>query len=271
MTACNGGSTPGDEVLVKFGDKELLREEVDLFTPDGLSGKDSVRFADQYVDQWIEIQAMSAEASGEVDSREASIRYKVARYRDQVVSQMFTEKLIAERPDILRVSEADVEGYYQRHLDNFIAHTSFYQYFYLKTELSGQYRVVNQLQSADPATLDELEEWAREHAVTWKLDSSYLPETELLKLSDGYYLGDITRAYPGTVYPYAHDEGEVRYFDFLRILDVINTGEQLPLSVCQEKIAQIIRNERKHALVEETQAILVNQARKTGAVTDYRN
>lgn len=271
LTACTGGSTPGDEVLVKYGDEELLREEVDLFTPEGLTGADSARFADQYVDQWITIQAMSAEASGEVNSREASLRYKMARYRDQLVSQMFTEQLIAERPDILQVSDTDIEGYYQRHLENFKAEENYYQYFYLKTELSGQYRIVNQLRTSDPAVIDELKAWARENAVTWKLDSTYLPETELVKLGEGYYFGDITRAYTGTVYPYAHDEGEIKYYDFLRVLAVVKSGEQLPLSLCREKIAQIIRNERKNALVDETQAILVNQARKTGIVTDYRN
>lgn len=271
LASCNGGATPGDEVLVTFGEEELLREEVDLFTPDGLSSADSIKYADQYVNQWIQIQAMAAEARSEVSSKDASLRYKMARYRDQLVSQMFAEKLVAERPELQSVSAEEIEGYYQRHLENFQAVENFYQYFYLKTTLAGQYRIVNLLRSDEPEDLDEVKSWARENAVTWKLDSTWLPEAELLRYADGYYFGDITRAYVNTVYPYAHDEEGVKHYDFLRILAVVKSGEQLPLSLCENKIAQIILNERKNALVEETQAILVNQAKKSGAVTDYRN
>lgn len=270
LASCTDGSTPGDEVLVTFGEEELLREEVDLFTPEGLSTADSAKYADQYVAQWIEVQAMAHEARSEVSVEDVRLRYKVARYRDQLISQMFTEKLVAERPELQSVSLNEIEGYYQRNLQNFLATENYYQYFYAKTRLNGQYRIVNLLRSDNSADIDEVKSWARENAVTWKLDSTWLPERELLRLADGYYFGDITRAAINTVYPYAHDEEYVRHYDFLRILDVVKIGEQLPLPLCQDKIAQIILNERKNALVEETQAILVNQAKKSGIVTDYR-
>ncbi len=270
MTACAGDSTPGDEVLVKFGEVELLREEVDLFTPDGLSAEDSTRYADQYVDHWISLQAMAREAATEVSGRDRDLQYKMARYKDQLISQMFAEKLASERPELYEVTDGEIEGYYNRHIENFVAETNYYQYFYLKTALNGQYQISGQMKSSSQEDIDALRAWARDNAVSWKLDSTYRPEADLLKRSDGYYFGDITRAYINTVYPYAHEEEETRYYDFLRILDKVNTGESLPLSLCRQKIAQIIRNERKNAYVEETRAILVSQSEKNGVLTDYR-
>ncbi|MDP5171451.1 MAG: hypothetical protein NWR72_14495 [Bacteroidia bacterium] len=270
IAACTGGATPGDEVLVTFGEAELLREEVDLFTPEGQSPEDSARYADQYIEQWIAIQAMATDAKTEVSQRDSKFQYQMARYRDQLISQMFTEKLVEEQPGILDVTPSEVKGYYDRQQSNFVAEANWYQFFYVKTALSGQYRVVNLMRSGNQQDMDELKSWARDNAVSWKLDSAYLPESELLALKDGYYYGDITRAAINTVYPYAHEEEGGRKYDFLRILNVVKAGDILPLSLVSDRIAQVIRNERKNALVDETKAMLVNQAKQTGKVTDFR-
>ncbi len=269
LAACTSAK-PGDEVLVEFGDSQLLREEVDLFTPEGLDAADSTRYADQYIEQWVALQAMRAEGQKEVSDQDQRLRYQVARYRDQVIVQLFTEKLVEERPDVLKVSDADVVGYYSRHTQNFVAASNWYQYFYAKTTQQGQYKVVNMMRGNTQGDLDELKSWARENAVSWKLDSTYSTEEDLLRLADGFYFGDITRAVINTVYPYAHTEEGVQHYDFFRMLAVVKAGEQLPLSLCKDRIAQIIRSERKNALIDETRSILVQQAKSSGKVKDFR-
>ncbi len=269
-SACAGGEAAGDDVIASFEGVDLLREEVDLFTPDGISPEDSITYANQYVEQWMALQAMAAEATTEVSEREARFRYQMARYRDQLITQLFTEKLVEERPEMLEVSPSDIEGYYSRNRNNFISSTDWFQFFYVKTPLSGQYQVVNQMQSRNESDLDQLRSWARDNAVSWKLDSTWQPATEFLKLREGFYFGDIARVPLNTVYPYSHNEGDTRYYDFLRILQVVREGEVLPLSLCQEQIVQIIRNERKNALIEETKNILLKQAQQSGKMKDYR-
>lgn len=261
---------PGkDDVIAKYNNRLLLREEVDFFTPDSTSGEDSIQFAKKYIDFWIRLKAIEEAARIQIPELDKDLKYKLQNYESQLINHEFAEWILNGKPEMFKVSDADILNHYNRYPEKFISRTSYYQFFYLKTDLPNQYKVVNLMRSKDSEKIEELIQWAEENATEFRLDSSYVKEGELERVSKGFYYGNIRRASRSTSYPYSHTEGDTVYYDFFRMIDIIEPNEQLPLSLCKEKIVNIILNQRKNTLIEQTESNLVQQAKASNKAVIY--
>ena len=258
---CKSNGLPGKtDVIASYGREDLLREEVDFFKPDSLIGDDSIRFANQYIESWVEMQAIKEEALREIGQLPEDLKFKLRHYENQLIAHEFANWLVEERVD-LTVTEADIRDYYSKFPDKYVSTANYYQFFYIKTEKPGQYKVVNLMRSKESEKIDELIEWAEENAVEYRLDSSYVSEPEIERLSKGFYFGNIRRASRTTVYPYSHAEDGDTYYDFFRLLNVIEVGDQLPLELCRTRIINSILHQRKNTLVKQSRADLVKKAK----------
>ncbi|MDX2249057.1 MAG: hypothetical protein SF052_19875 [Bacteroidia bacterium] len=270
LNACGGSAGPGKgDVIARFNKELLLREEVDYFTPDTLKGEDSIKYAQKYIEEWVRTQVIAEEAMREVDDLETKVDYKLKMYEKKLMENEFAAWLIQEKPDLLVVSDAEIRNYYNKYPDKFIAQEEYFQYFYISTKIERQYQLVNDMKTDDPQKIKELISWSATNAADFRLDSTYVPGVELDRIAKGFYFGNIRKASESTVYPYAHTEGETTFYDFFRLLDVINPGEQLPLSLCRDRIINIILNQRKNTLVDQTESNLIQQAKAAGKVTYY--
>ncbi|MEM7659241.1 MAG: hypothetical protein AAF399_24180 [Bacteroidota bacterium] len=269
---CQLGPEPLDrgQVVASFGDKDLYTEDLNAFLPDSLRGEDSTRAVGGFIDAWVKREAIAQQAMGEMGPVAAEIEARVDAYRQALIENEYAQLLIDQHSEKFIVSESDIENYYNKYPEKFVARTNFYQYFYVKTAKAYQYRVVTLMRSNEEEKRQELIEWSTENASVYKLDSAYVTEETLMSVSDGFQqFGDIRRASKTTPYPYYHREEGVTYYDFFRMLDEIKPGEQLPLSLCRDQIINIIRNQRKEALIDQSTANLVQQAKLAKQVTIY--
>jgi hypothetical protein len=257
----NQGRPGKEDIIAKYNQEVLLREEIDFFIPDSLAVEDSALFAQKYIDEWVESQIIREAALKEVDDLNRKIKYKLKALEYKLMEHEFASWLIENNSNNLVVSEADIRNYYNKYPDKFISTENYYQYFYLKTKLARQYSVVNLMQSKDREKIDELVRWAEENAEEYRLDSTYVPEVEIARISNGFYFGNIRKASKTTTYPYQHNEGDSTYYDFFRLIDVINAGDVIPLPLVRDRIENLIRNQRKNTLIEKTEIDLVQQAK----------
>lgn len=273
-TCLAGCNVPGEkdgrgDVIARYQGEELYRQDLNHFLPDSLIGDDSVRFANQFIRRWSRGQAIHEEATREITGLEAQIAPQLEKYKQSLIEYHYTQWLIEQNEDKFSVAEADIENYYNKFHENFISRANYYQYFYLKTPKPNQFKVANLMRSPEQEKIDELIEWAVDNATEYKLDSSYVGETEISRLSAGFYFGNIRRASRTTLYPYQHQEGDTTYYDFYRLMDVIKEGDLLPLSLCRDRIITIIRNQRKNALIEQTKGNLLQKAIDAKKITVY--
>lgn len=269
---CKWGEQPLDrgQVVASFGKQNLYTEDLRAFLPDSLNGEDSTRSVERFVDAWIRREAIAQQAKLEAGQAAAEIEARVDAYRQALMAHEYAQLLISQNSEKFIVSESDIENYYNKYPEKFVARTNYYQYFYVKTAKAYQYRVVTLMRSKEEEKRQELIEWSTENASVYKLDSAFVTEEALMSVADGFQqFGDIRRASKSTPYPYYHKENGVTYYDFFRMLDDIKPGEQLPLSLCRDQIINIIRNQRKEALIDQTTATLVQQAKLAKQVTIY--
>jgi hypothetical protein len=252
--------TDQGQALAVYGDHTLYQLEVDYFLPDSLSTEDSARLTKQYIDQWLRGHVVKGAAAQAIPDLEQRVDYLMRAYERSVIEHQYATYLLETNAAALSVSEAETEAYYQENEDKFKSRATFFQYFYVKTNLPNQYKVVNLIRSDDPEKIEELIRWSQENATEYKLDSSYVSETEIERISEGYYYGNIKKASLNTPYAYAHTESDTTRYDFFRLLAVIEPGDLLPLSMCRERIAQVLRNQRKESLIKKEIHDLVKQA-----------
>ncbi|MEM9896294.1 MAG: hypothetical protein AAF789_07985 [Bacteroidota bacterium] len=264
LTSCkNQSSGTTSEVVATFGEQNLLRSELDFFTPDSASAPDSVRFASEYIEQWIEDRAVDEAAKRTILKLDEMLKPKVEAYAHALREQAFTKWLLEENEDRFRVADRDIKDYYRKFPEKFISDQEYYQFFHISTSLEAQYQIVSQLRSTDQKVIDELIAYANESAETYKLDSTFVNGSELMFYSDGFYFGNIRKASKGNVYPYAHKINDTTYYDFFKMIDVIKEGETMPLGMVKDQIELIIQNQRKQALIEQYIARLVQEAKAT--------
>jgi len=269
-SGCSSEELPDQgKALAAYGDQVLYEQEVAYFLPDSLSVEDSSRLTQQYIDEWVRGQVVKEAANQAVDDLDERVAYLMRAYERSVIEHEYASHLLKSHPEKLAASEAEIRAYYEANLAKFQSRTTHYQYFYVKTQLAGQYKVVNLIRSEDEEKIQELIEWSQQNASEYKLDSSYVSEGEIERISDGYYYGDIKKASIGTPYAYAHDEEGTMHYDFFRLLAVIEPGDQLPLSMCRERIAQVLRNQRKEELINKQINGLVKQAKAANKVQTY--
>lgn len=250
----------GNPVL-SHGGNTLYEREVAYFLPDSLNAEDSVRLTQQYLDEWLQGQVVKTEAQRVIPDLEERIDYLLRAYERSIIEHEYVQWLTQEEPNGLNVSEAEILTYYQENPGKFQSNETYYQYFYVETKLSGQYKVVNLIRSDDPERIQELLVWCQENATEYKLDSSYVNDAGIERISPGFYHGPIRKAALNTAFAYGHKEGGEQFWDFFYLISVIKEGEMLPLSMCRDRILRTLRNQRKKDFIERHLSGLVQQAK----------
>lgn len=255
--------------LAAYEDQVLYQEEVAYFLPDSLSPADNARLTQQYIDEWIKGQVVKAAATNAVPDLREKVDFLLRAYERSVIEHEYASHLIETQGQALAVSDQEVQDYYEANQEKFRSQAYYYQYFYVETELAGQYKVMNLIRSEEPEKIQELIEWSRQNATEYKLDSSYVDESEIERISKGFHYGNIKKVSLGTPFAYGHDEDAMVHWDFFRLLDVIEPGDQLPLPMCRERIVQILRNQLKESLIQKHISSMVKQAKAANKVEIY--
>jgi hypothetical protein len=271
-SGCAGAMGPDEEgkAVASYGSTSLYQGEVDAFVPDSLAGADSSRIAGQYVEQWVRRQAIEEALRAQSPDLDQRLRYRLRAYEQALIEQEYQRLLLAQKPELQEIPAQEIRTYYEKHKERFVARTEYYQFFFVETTSTNQqYKVVNLIRSTDSEKIAELLTWCRENATKYKLDSTYLEARDLEPLSAGFYYGNLERASRGTPYPYTLSVNDTTYLRVFRMLEVIKSGEQLPLSLCEDRIASLLRNQRKQELFDSESGKLVQQARMAEKVKQY--
>ena len=263
----SSGPTEDSPVIIRFKDNVLTQRMLDQYMPEGVSSEDSMRYADQFVKQWIKEQAIMDQALAADETLGERIEFKVQDYKAKLIMHEYHSALIADSLDT-EVSDTEIRAYYDQHKDNFRSKENLYSYFYVVTTASSTNEPANWMRGEKPEDMEKLKTWAAENAMEYKLDSAFVGETTINLVSKGYF-GNLQRAGIGKLIRWnGVISGERRRYLF-KMLDIVKEGEALPLRLCREKIKNLIINDRKVKLIERTEKKIVRDARANNYVREY--
>ena len=264
VAGCGGSSD--EDVIVSYKDNVFTRKQLSHSMPDGVTGPDSVRFARQAIDQWVMDQSVMDYALSLDVGLSERIAYKVEDYRAELIKHEFHSHLIADSMDS-SVPESEILAYYEKNKASFLGKENLYCYFYLSTSSDNTEEAADWIRSSNYSEILKLKEWSRQNALDFKLDSAYVGEGVITQVSKGYF-GELRRVGLGKLIRWnGVIQGERRRYLF-KMIDVIENGASLPLSLCKDKIRSLLTNERKVLLIQNTDKRILENARANNYVRE---
>ncbi|HJC98194.1 MAG TPA: peptidyl-prolyl cis-trans isomerase [Candidatus Phocaeicola merdavium] len=269
MSGCSGSfNHQGKTPLVEVGDAFLYKEDLDAALPVGIHGKDSVRFAEDYIRNWVEDVLLYGKAEGNIPDNE-KIDQQVAAYRRALIMHTYQEELVRQKLGT-EVSEEEIEAYYEAHAAQFRAEQPYIQGLFMKVPVQTRNlnRVRNWYKRNTQDAIDGLEKFSIAHAVSyeyfydrWRPVSEFALKMplEALETDMDYLKRNKNVEVRDTVYCY-----------FLHVEQFLPKGDPLPLEYAKNEIKEMIINLKRVAFINQIKNDLYREASENNDIIYYK-
>lgn len=132
MAACHKAPGLADDALASIGDEVLTTDDVRRAIPAGLSGADSIAFADAWVNSWVNDRLLEHEATRHLRNRD-DIERQVADYRRNLISWEY-RRLAVATDTTLAPTDSAMRAYYDIHTDEMRLTDPLVRGIYIKME-----------------------------------------------------------------------------------------------------------------------------------------
>lgn len=253
--------------IARSFDQFLFEEDLLANIPEGLSKEDSVLFVDQYIQNWMQEQAILNIAEQELPDETKDVKDRLEKYRKSLIVYAYEQHYIKQRLDT-SVSDQEIEEYYDAHQDDFMLKDYIVKVLYLK--LSKQTpdieKVNNWYKLKNETDEYELRNYADKYAVKFYYDTAQwvffedvLKEVPLPEMNKESFVRKMKKV--------TFDEEEFIYY--LNILDYRLKDAVSPISFEREKIKNILLNFRTNDMRKTLRESLYQDALKSQEIETY--
>jgi len=238
-----------ERILARAYDDYLFESDLKGVIPPGVSNKDSVNIARNFIDAWVRQKLLIHQAENNLTSEQMDFSIQLDNYKNSLTIYEYEHELVNQKLDTI-VNNEEIVNYYAANQQNFQLKENIVQLQYVKLPLkSGNLNQLKKLLNSDASEdKTKLSELAEKYAADYFLDDqnwlllndvlSQIPiktynQEEFLKTHHIVEVQD-------SVYSYI-----IRFRDF-RIKDNIS-----PLNFEKERIRNILLNKRKMDLINK--------------------
>ena len=267
MSSCqqqveHGGKTP----LAQVGDHFLYREDMAQALPYGISGTDSVRFVNEFVQKWLEEQVLYEKAEHNVRGDE-KIERMVAEYRRTLVMNNYEHMLLLQRMNE-ELTEEELQGYYNENKQLFILEEPVIKGVLIKVPLAspGLKDLKRWYKEKTDEALEELEKYAFRNAVLYEYFYEHWVPVSELEGKIIVNLAELSSEFD------KHRDIEVEdeeYCYLLHIDEYLLKGEEKPYDLARNEIINLLANKRKVEFMNNVKKDLYNQSIEMGRIKYY--
>lgn len=112
-----------DSKVATVGKSVLYRSDVEKIVPAGLPLEDSVKLAQQYIDNWALGELLISEASERLSKEQKDIAAQVSEFRKNLLTFRYEKLCVDERLDTV-VTMEEAEAYYQENSQDYVSPVS---------------------------------------------------------------------------------------------------------------------------------------------------
>lgn len=259
----------GGRTLAKVGGATLDEQELGRALPKGLTGDDSVAFAELYVRKWIGKQLKLLEAEQLFSASAEDIEAKVEAYRQSLLIRKLDQHYVDERIDTT-FTEQDIAAYYNAHKAEFKLDRPLVKGRIVR--FPDHYRQSAKLRDLVKArSADRLQDLS---------DICAKNDFELKEYSEWTAWSDFTANLPlrqGTASERMIKAGELQQLRdnesqyYFLVTEVVGSGETAPLETRRATIRRILFNLRQAEVIRTHEEELVEAALAEGEAKIYGN
>ena len=259
----------GGRTLAKVGGTTLDEQELGRALPKGLTGGDSVAFAELFVRKWVGKQLKLLEAEQLFSASADDIEAKVEAYRQSLLIRKLDQFYVDERIDTTFTDE-DIAASYNAHKAEFkldrplvkgrivrfpVNHRQSLKLRELvKAHSSDRLQDLADICAKNDFELKEFAEWT-----TWSDFTANLPLRQGMASEQLIKSGEVQQL----------RDNESQYYFF--VTEVVGSGQTAPLETRRATIRRILFNQRQTEVIRSHEEELVDAALTEGEAKIYEN
>lgn len=252
-----------DQVVAKVGDEKLYRSDVAAYIPDLVTGEDSIRMAEQFINSWAVEHLYLDMAERQLSEEEMDVTDELENYRRSLLKYRYEQHYVNERLDTLIIPE-QVSAFYDEHKADFVLQRPILKVRFVDVMKDSPNRdaIIKMMTSANIADLERADTLAASSALRYfDRSDTWMDAADLAREFGIDYLSMLSRMEGRYIKIENEGTGELKV---AYVLDIIRDGVA-PLDFCSESIREIILSGRKHNLLTGLEQDLLEDAleRKT--------
>jgi len=246
-----------DPVVARANDKFLYASELAERIPDGLSERDSITVAENYISKWIQNEILIQKAKESLTSGDQDFSKQLQEYKNSLLLFALEQKLVSQYLDTV-VSHEEIKVYYQENRSQFELKGNIVKFDFIKiTKMSEHLNEFRELLDADdPESVAELTDFAEKNATDYWFASEWVSFKDLL--NEMPMEMDNQALFLRRNNSIEVEDSSYKYM--VRINDYKTTDSISPLEFEKDKIKHIILNARKIGLIEIKRQEIIDQA-----------
>ena len=252
-----------DQVVAKVGDEKLYRSDVAAYIPDLVTGEDSIRMAEQFINSWAVEHLYLDMAERQLSEEEMDVTDELENYRRSLLKYRYEQHYVNERLDTL-ITPEQVSAFYDEHKADFVLQRPILKVRFVDVMKDSPNRdaIIKMMTSANIADLERADTLAASSALRYfDRSDTWMDAADLAREFGIDYLSMLSRMEGRYIKIENEGSGELKV---AYVLDIIRDGVA-PLDFCSESIREIILSGRKHNLLTGLEQDLLEDAleRKT--------
>lgn len=263
LAACAEKKIPVDDPAARVGDRWLSKTEVRRNLPVGITGQDSVKAANAFINNWVENEASMLVAERNIpDTKE--IDRLVEDYRRELLMWEYRRRKIDENISDPVLTPQQITDYINRHAQDYTLDHVIIKGIYIKIpedapELDEVRRIYKSDRGDDIDKLDKLVgsavnyEYFRDRWIDWRHIEERIPFDGFDNNPDAYPVNqkNLDHKFDGYVY-------------LLHITDVMKPGNPMPESYAEPFVIESIRRENALEYDKTLRQLLTSDALSDG-------
>lgn len=244
----------------------LYLDEVQAIVPPNASPKDSAEIAQGYIRKWVTDVLLYQNAKRNITNK-AEIEKLLEEYRKSLILHQYQQKLLQERLPA-KPTDEEITAFYESYSSQFELRENVIKGILLVVPINApnQNQVRNWLQSANTASLEKLDKYSMQHAISYdffmdrwtsfndiqkRLPLPIPDQTSFLNTRRFVETNDSTRQY------------------FLKISETRLIGQTEPIDLAKPRIINLIMSKLKSDFIANFESEIYNDAIKNETITFF--
>lgn len=249
------------DAVARVNDVYLYESDLENLVPSGTSKNDSIAIVKDYINRWAMQQLLVNRAEKNINkTKQQELEELINQYKIDLYSKSYLEDLVMTKVDTL-ISDDEIKRYYEKNKNNFKASEPLIKLRYINlikgnTKLGIINNKLLNFSKKDQAELQKMAVQFKNYALN---DSIWVDVNQVYeKLPFINQENKQKFISPGMAYQFTDNN----LIWLVKIKDVVEKNNNVPLQYIKPTIKQIILNNRKKDLINKIQTEITNDAIK---------
>lgn len=249
------------EAIARVNDQYLFPSDLENLVPSGTPKKDSIAIVKDFINRWATQQLLMNNANKNISkSKQIELDELINQYKMDLYSKAYLEQLVITKIDTV-ITKEEIEKYYNTNKNNFKANSPLVKLRYINlvkgnNKLGSISAKFSSFKSKDKKDLKNLAIQFKDYAFN---DSIWVDIDQVYERLPFVNQDNISKFIDvGISYQYADSTS----IWLVKVKDMVQKNNVVPLSYISPTIKQIILNKRKTDLINKIQTEITNDAIK---------